>query len=322
VLPRRRQRHEDRASAALSDVAGDMHGHRPTDRPSGSASDVAVDRAAAALATRQHGIVAREQLVALGVSAHAIEHRVRNGRFIAVFRGIYAVGHAALSDAGRMHAAILAAGPGATLSHRTAGAVHKLIPSLPPFVEVTVTTAPRRSRPGLVIHATRRPLETRIIDDLPVTAPLRTLVDMAPSLRAGELERACADALVRNLVTPGELEAARLVAPGRAAPTRSRLERRFLALVRAAGLPRPLVNHTIGPYEVDFVWPRERVLVETDGWDTHGNRFAFENDRAQDADLVAQGYVVLRFTWRQIFDKPVLVVTQVAQALALRAAAA
>jgi very-short-patch-repair endonuclease len=123
-------------------------------------------------------------------------------------------------------------------------------------------------------------------------------------------------------VTEAELEVARLVQPGRADPTRSRLERRMLAIVREAGLPRPVVNHTIGPYEIDFVWPKERVLVETDGWRTHGHRFAFESDRAQDADLVAQGYVVLRFTWRQIFDKPTLVVTRVAQALAVRAAIA
>jgi hypothetical protein len=299
-----------------------MRGQRRPEVVAGRASDVGVDRVAAQLATRQGGVVGREQLVALGVSPHAIDHRVRAGRFIAVFRGVYAVGHAGLTDAGRMHAALLAAGPGATLSHRTAGALHRVIPSLPPFVEVTVTDTPRRSRSGLVIHATRRPLQAAVIDGLPVTAPLRTLVDLAPSLRPGELERACAEALVRGLVTADELKAARIIDPDRAAPTRSRLERQMLALIGRAGLPRPLVNHTIGPYEIDFVWPEERVLVETDGWNTHGHRFAFESDRAQDADLVAQGWVVLRFTWRQLVDQPILVATRVAQALALRAAAA
>jgi very-short-patch-repair endonuclease len=174
-----------------------------------------------------------------------------------------------------------------------------------------------------VIHATRRRhIPTDVVDGLPVTAPVRTLVDLAPSLGPGELERACADALVRGLVTADELKAERIIDPDRAEPTRSRLERQMLPLIRRAGLPRPLVNHTIGPYEIDFVWQKERVLVETDGWNTHGHRFAFESDRAQDADLVAQGWVVLRFTWRQIFDEPILVVTRVAQALALRAAAA
>jgi very-short-patch-repair endonuclease len=295
-----------------------MHAQRRTQASSGNASDVGVDRAAAELATRQGGVVGRKQLVALGVSAHAIDRRLRTGRFIAVFRGVYAVGHAALGEAGRMHAALIAAGPGATLSHRTAGALHQLIPSMPPFVEVTVARNPRRSRPGLVIHATRRPSPTVTLDGLTVTAPLRTLVDLAPALPPRELERACAEALVRGLVPAGELEAARLVEPDRAAPTRSRLERKFLALVRAGALPRPLVNSTIGPYEVDFAWPAERVLVEVDGWKTHGHRFAFERDRARDADLAAQGYVVLRFTWRQVFDASVLVVTRVAQAIAVR----
>jgi very-short-patch-repair endonuclease len=304
------------------DVAGDTRGQRRTEAASRRVTNVAVDRAAGELATRQGGVVGREQLVVLGVSPHAIDHRVRAGRFIAVFRGVYAVGHAAIGDRGRMHAAIIAAGPGATLSHRTSAAVQHLIPSLPPFVEVTVTTAPRRSRPGLVIHATRRPPPIVAVDGLPVTDPLRTLIDLAPTLHPGELERACAEALVRGLVTASELTAARIIDTDRAAPTRSRLERQMLGLIRRAGLPRPLVNHTIGPYEIDFVWQKERVLVETDGWDTHGNRFAFESDRAQDADLVAQGYVVLRFTWRQVFDEPILVATRVAQALALRAAAA
>jgi hypothetical protein len=128
---------------------------------------------------------------------------------------------------------------------------------MPPFVEVTTTTNPRRSRPGLVIHATRNPPPTVTVDDFRATAVLRTLSDLAPALTPAELERACAEALVRNLVAAAELEAARLVDADRAAPTRSRLERRFLALVREAGLPRPLVNHTIGPFEVDFLWSAE-----------------------------------------------------------------
>jgi very-short-patch-repair endonuclease len=136
-----------------------------------------------------------------------------------------------------------------------------------------------------------------------------------------ELERACGEALVRNLVGDDELEAARLIAPAEAAPTRSALERRFLAIIRQAGLPTPAVNATIGPYEVDFAWPVAGVVVEIDGWSTHGHRFAFERDRARDADLAARGHVVLRFTWRQLRDNPLLVATRVAQALARRATA-
>jgi very-short-patch-repair endonuclease len=280
--------------------------------------DVAVDRVAAALATVQEGVAGRHQLRAHGVSEHAIDHRVRTGRFVPVFRGVYAVGHAALSDSGRVQAALLAAGPDAVVSHRAAAALHRILPSMPPFVDVTVTGNPRRSRPGLEIHASRHPPPAMRVAGFPVTTPLRTLQDLRVTLSHAELERACAEALVRRLVTHDELEAARLVAPGTAAPTRSALERRFLSVARRAGLPRPRVNHAVGPYEIDFAWPRQRVLVEVDGWSTHGHRFAFERDRARDAELAAMGYVVLRFTWRQVRDDPLLVAARVARALALR----
>jgi very-short-patch-repair endonuclease len=250
------------------------------------------------------------------VSEHAIDHRLRTGRFVSVFRGVYAVGHAALTDRGRIRAALLAAGPRAVASHHAAATLHGLLPSLPPFVDVTVTGSPRRSRPGLRIHRTTHEPETVLVAGLPVTTPLRTLSDLRATRAPRDLQRLCADALVRGLVTQVQLEAARLLAPGEAAPTRSALERRFLSIVRQAGLPRPLVNHTIGPYEIDFAWPEQRVLVEVDGWNAHGHRVAFERDRARDAELAAAGYIVLRFTWRQLRNEPLLVATRVAQALA------
>jgi very-short-patch-repair endonuclease len=314
----RRQRPARQATAPSSGVDGDSHAQRPPDRRPGPASDVAVDRVAAALATAQEGIAAREQLLAHGVGGHAIDHRVRTGRFVPVFRGVYAIGHAALSDLGRLHAALLAAGPDAVVSHRAAAVLHRILPSMPPFVDVTVAGNPRRSRPGLKIHTSRHPPQTTSVAGLPVTTPLRTLEDLRGTLAPAELERACAEALVRNLVTGNELEATRLVAPDAAAPTRSTLERRFLSVMREAGLPRPRVNHTVGPYEIDFAWLDQRVLVEVDGWRAHGHRLVFERDRARDAELAAMGYVVLRFTWRQLHDTPLLVAAQVAQALARR----
>ena len=246
---------------------------------------------------------------------------MRSGRFTVVFRGVYAIGHAAISDLGRLHAALLAAGPNAVVSHLAAAALHRILPSMPPFIDVTVTGTRRRSRPGLRIHRARHPPPAASVAGLPVTTVLRTLEDLRGRLTPAELERACAEALVRNLVTQDELETARLVASDLAAPTRSALERRFLSVIRQAGLPRPRVNHTVGPYEIDFAWLDQRVLVEVDGWSTHGHRFAFERDRARDAELAAMGYLVLRFTWRQLRDNPLLVAAQVAQALAHRTTA-
>jgi very-short-patch-repair endonuclease len=283
------------------------------------AAPTGVDREIARLATRQDGIVERRQLIALGLSAAAIDHRVRAGRLIVLYRGIYTVGHAALSQRATLRAALIAAGPTAAHSHRTSAARWKLISSMPPFVEVTVTRKGPRSRRGLKIHETTRPPEIRIVDSLPLTAPLRTLVDLAPTSSKRELERMCAEALVLKLVTQDELDAAGILDPYLAAPTRSEFERRFFAQLRKAGLPRPIAGYGIGPFTADFAWPQERVVVETDGWDFHGHRAAFEDDRARDAFLAANGWVVVRMTWRQLCDTPMLIMVRLAQTLAHRA---
>jgi len=290
------------------------------ERRTGSADDAtcSVDRAIATLATRQDGVVERRQLIALGLSAAAIDHRVRAGRLIVLHRGVYTVGHTALTDHGRMRAGLIAAGPTAVLSHRSAAALWKLIPSPPPFIEVTVTRRGPRTRPGLVVHATRIAPEVRTQDSLLLTAPLRTLVDLAPTQRSHELERLCAEALFRKLVTQEQVDAARIIDPGLAAPTRSSFERTFRAALRKAGLPPPVTGHPILRYTADFAWPEERVIVETDGWESHGNRIAFEDDRARDAFLAARGWIVVRITWRRLKNTPMLVMVELAQTLARR----
>lgn len=277
---------------------------------------VGLERALSRLAAGQDGVVSRPQLARLGFGADQIDRRIKAGRLFVIYRGVYAVGHAAISGRGRVRAALLAAGPTAVASHRTAAALWELIPSMPAILDVTVTTRARRARAGLVIHETRLPPDVRHRDKLPLTAPLRTLTDLAATRPSGEVERAATEATVLRLVTSDELDAAGLVPP---APTRSRLERDLLAIVERAGLPRPLVNHRIGAYEVDFAWPHERVIVETDGWAAHGHRRAFEHDRARDAALQAAGYRVLRFTWRQIAEEPFRVAARLAQVLALAA---
>ncbi len=102
---------------------------------------------------------------------------------------------------------------------------------------------------------------------------------------------------------------------GGTAPTRSELERSLLRLVDAARLPRPQTNVRIHGFEVDALWPEQRVIVECDGWSTHGHRAAFERDRARDAALTALGYVVLRFTWRQLTREPMVVAARLAAVL-------
>ncbi len=136
----------------------------------------------ARLATTQAGVVGVEQLLALGMTRGAIKHRVRSGRLIRVHRGVYAVGHEALSDRGRMIAALIAAGPGAALSHRTAAYHWKLIPSMPQFPDVTVTGRVPRRRANLRVHQAKR-LDVTVHQGLQTTTPLQTITQLTGSER-------------------------------------------------------------------------------------------------------------------------------------------
>jgi very-short-patch-repair endonuclease len=274
--------------------------------------DVDPERVFSWLAGRQDGVVSRRQLLGAAIDGKWIDRRIAVGRLIVIYRGVYAVGHAALSDRGRIRAGLLAAGSDALASHTTAAYLDELIPSMPAVVEVTVTARARRSRPGLVIHETSRAPERRWRDGIPLTAPLRTLADLKATRPAAEVERAAIEALVRRRVTKAQLEAAGL---GGVEMTRSKLERDLLRIVSEAGLPAPLVNHRVGRYEVDFAWPDHRVIVETDGYAAHGHRRAFEDDRSRDAALQAAGWRVLRFTHRQLGRHPLNAAARLAQVL-------
>ena len=262
-----------------------------------------LDVLVARLATRQAGVVGAAQLLALGLRPGAIKRRAQRGRLHRVHRGVYSVGHEALSDRGGMIAALLAAGPGAALSHRTAAHLWGLLPSMPPFVDVTLTDRTPRQRPGLCIHRAAA-LDTGMRDGMRVTTPLQTIAQLS----GRDADRARSEALVRRLVPRA--------ADDHAQPTRSALERALLPALAAAQLPEPRCNQRVLGHEADFVWPRQRVVVETDGWHAHGHRRAFEHDRALDARRQAAGYATLRFTYRQVVEETVLVVVRIAQVLA------
>jgi very-short-patch-repair endonuclease len=272
------------------------------------------------LATRQGGVVGRRQLIARGVSEPAIDYHVAAGRLSVVHRGVYAVGHDAIPVRGRLVAALLVSRPGSALSHGVGAALHKFFPSMPPFVEITTTPKAPRSRPGLIFHESRA-FETCRVYGLPVTTPLRTLLDLAATRPEAEVERACSEALVLGLVSgeqlatqrgPGSAVLARLAGDG-VAPTRSELERRFLRAIGQAGLPQPQVNAKLGRYKVDFLWPEQRLVVELDGWRFHDHRIAFERDRIRDAELQLAGYAVVRFTWQRLRDDPAALAATVAR---------
>jgi hypothetical protein len=229
------------------DVLLPIGGKRRVGELNGASLDVFLAR----LATRQEGVAGRAQLAALGFTRNEIDNRISSGRLIRVHQGVYAVGHEALSDRGRMIAALIAAGPGAALSHRTAAYLWKLIPSMPPFPDLTLADRAPRSRPGLRVHHAQH-LDTTVHQQLGVTTPLQTIAQLPQP----ERDRARAEALVLKLIPRS--------ADDHAEPTRSELERVLLTALRQAQLPCPLVNHHVMGREVDFFWPDHDLVVETD----------------------------------------------------------
>lgn len=287
-----------------------------------------VDARIAVISGRQGGVIGAAQLMALGLDRSAIARRVRRGWLHRIHRGVYAVGHTSLSPTGRWHAAVLACGDGAVLSHRSAAAAWDLRPVPGGPVDVAVAPGGRRRRDGLRLHrVVLEDHETTVLDGLPVTTPERTLLDVAAALRPELLERAVEQAEWRRIVDRAELD--RLALSGlRGAPalraalaeplvvTRSVLERRFLAIVRRHQLPMPLVNVVVCGYEVDFFWPGRRLIVETDGGEHHRTRRAFEQDKRRDVELMAAGYRPARFTHRRITQRPDWVAARLTRLLA------
>jgi Transcriptional regulator, AbiEi antitoxin/Protein of unknown function (DUF559) len=277
-------------------------------------------------AERQHGVISLPQLQSLGLSKSAVSKRAREGRLVRIHRGVYAVGHGRLTIRGYWMAAVLAYGPGAVLSHRSAAALHGIRPDNRPKTDVTVRSPSARPRPRIVIHrsTTLQPADITTIDGIPCTSLARTLLDLADDVDRAGMERAVSQADVRGIFDLGAVKEVLSRATGRRGAsvlqivlaeydgptlTEKELEARFLALCRAASLPNPEVNGWITledgiAYKIDFLWRAERLAVETDGWGSHGTRKAFEDDRRRDRRLCLAGLDVVRFTWRDVEREP------------------
>lgn len=291
------------------------------------------DERIAGLAARQHGVLTRSQLTSLGVSASAISRRLASRRLRRIHRGVYGVASIESIRVGEM-AAVLAGGRSALLSHTNALGLWGLLRIDPPHpVHVTLLGGGRARRAGVVFHRTASLAddERAVVDGIPVTTPGRTIVDAAGMLGHREVERALAKAVRKELISTADLAALPERYRGRtgtpmlrsllsegAEPhfTRSEAERRCLALLRAAGLPRPHANVPMGAYELDLFWPRENVAIEIDGYEHHSSWVRFEGDRRKDSWLRARGIEVIRLTWRQITRDSVATAVAVGQALA------
>jgi very-short-patch-repair endonuclease/phosphoribosylcarboxyaminoimidazole (NCAIR) mutase len=293
-----------------------------------------VERQLAVIASGQHGVVTRKQLLDAGLTRAELEHRQRTGVLLVEHRGVYRVGHRAPSLEARYLAAVYACGAEAALSGRAAAHLFGLLKGRAPRPEVTV---PRERRvAGVVTHrvrggATREMTSWR---GVPVTTVATTLVDIAGSLTLPALARACHEASVLYRTTPADVLAVlakrpnakgaaklRRVLQGEVRVTLSALERRFLSLLSGAALPLPQTNRLAGGRRVDCRWPDHRLTVELDGYRYHSSRHAWEQDRRREREARARGDEFRRYTYGDVFEDPCLMLAELHALLSRRPAA-
>lgn len=298
------------------------------------------DARIAEVAARQRGVVSLDQLTDAGISAVAASRRAATGRVHRLHRGVYAVGHEAIGEEGRLLAAVLACGPGAMLSHLSAAALWSLREPMPQVIDVLVPCESGRKMDGIRARRCRYPDSTEITEHegIPCTTPARTLVDAAGVSGRRSLRRMVEQAAFRRLLDVEAIDRALERAKGRRGVRmlrgllvpwrtsdgslphlRSLLEAVLLPALLEAGLPRPQCNvrmRVLGePMEIDLLWAERRVVVEADGRAAHDTEAAFHSDRRRDQLLVAAGYRVVRVTWPQLRDELAPTVDRIARAL-------
>jgi len=270
----------------------------------------------------------------LGYSRSAVYRAVDAGRLHRLYPGAYAVGHTNLSPHGQCLAAVLTCGPGALLSHVSAAWLWNLTKTSPLPASVS-TPLYRKRRPPLRLHEARSLAadDRALRDKIPVTSLARTLLDLAATVRFEWLEkmveraedlglldlREVEDLLARTVGHHGHGLLRKAIALYRPTSfTRSSLERRFLELCLAAGLPQPRTNYVEEGFELDCYWPEFRFAVELDLFETHGTRAAFERDRKRQEDLLLAGIGMTRVTGPRLEREPDEVIERVGRLLSGR----
>ena len=271
-----------------------------------------------AIATRQGGVVGISQLLTAGLSHNAVALRVEAGRLHLLHRGVYAVGHRALAITGRRWAAVLACGPGAALSHTSAAEAWAILRAGGGTrLDVLVRLGGREAPRGVRLHRSRviAPGDVTTLDELPITTPARTLLDLAATLTPTRLSTAISRAeqqrlldfadlhelLARHPRRPGSPSLrAQLQSYSGPRDTRSELEDLIAELCTTHRIERPQDNVVIEGATRDFAWPRHRLVVEGDSYTWHRSTHALDTDRERDVTLALAGWRTLRFTYAHV----------------------
>jgi len=282
-------------------------------------------------------VLTLKQLLSAGLSKKAIARRVEEGRLERLWQGVYLVGGAPASPLSLAKAADLSCQGTAAVSH--AWGCHVLGFARPPKlpVDVTVLKGSRRGRPGCVLphRATAlQPQDLTVRWTIPVTDAAWSILGCAETYGLIQLEALIGDAFAARAVTDQQLDELaawagrspgasklRLLRSGGVTLTRSEAERILRRLIQQAGLPQPLTDYPIGAYFADFAWPLIKLVVEFDGFATHGHKHAFSPDRKRGGKLTAQGWSVMHVTWDRLIDEPLAVIADIAAAIAVREAA-
>lgn len=250
----------------------------------------------------------------------AIDFAIAHGRLYPVFRGVYGVGHGPLGRLGRLLGATLACGPGAVVSHGTAASLLGLWDTEPQLIDVIAAVQMGRGHSGIRRRHVPQPLsrDRWLFDLVPCTSPSRTVVDVAGMVRELSLRRTVEEAAVQGMLNVPEIDAILAGPRRRGSPQlrlvledwrrypatmriRSPLEARLLPLLTQWKIPIPRVNEDLAlgddTFEIDFLWSRQHVVVETDGGKYHGHPVAQARDSRRNRILRAHGYEVRRLSW-------------------------
>jgi very-short-patch-repair endonuclease len=278
------------------------------------------------LAARQNGVVSLAQMISIGFSGSAVWKAVQAGRLHRIHHGVYAVGRPELALRGRFMAAVLACGEGAVLSHGAAAALHGIRKWHGGRIDVSVPRESPISRPGIRTHRHPglRPADVTVVDGIPVTSVSRTLLGLATFQREPQIERVCNQAATMRCLDMREMSDLLKRSRGRRGVRRLRnvlargdlgenvpasgLEVRYRHLCAEAGLPKPEINRflLLGDeyHKVDFLWRRQRVVIETDGSRYHSTGWQLARDAHRDELLTEHGYLHGRVREDEIEQAP------------------
>jgi very-short-patch-repair endonuclease len=278
-------------------------------------------------AVEQNGVVTLAQLEELGLFGEAIAKRVARGRLHRIHQTVYSLTPQVMTQRGRFMAAVLACGPDAVLSHRSAAYLWGLVDEWPDPIDVTAPNRRGRGPVGVAAHrdGSLQPIDKSTLHAIPCTSLARTLLDYAGIVPEWELRKAVAQAEVLGVLDPAAVRSVLRRGRGRRGVarlrliidtlhpqtkrTRSELERLFLTMCVSAQLPHPEVNVWLevpggNPLQADFLWRDARLIVEADSHEFHRTPAAFEEDRKREQRFQLAAWRVSRCTWAQVEGEP------------------